>query len=92
MFVECAAAQDFRELACSLVSLQSQPLMSHAQAVAQVQTGLQLQLQFWQSQEAFTEAADLVVFVFIGDGFIPVDGAALRILQAREKFRRGSTS
>ena len=39
--------------------------MPQAQAVAQVQTGLQLQLQFWQVQEALDENVDLVGFVFM---------------------------
>ena len=41
--------------------------MSQAQAVAQVQTGLQLQLQFWQSQEALDKTLDLAGFVFMDD-------------------------
>jgi len=41
--------------------------MPQAQAVAQVQTGLQLQLQFWQLQEALDETVDLVGFVFMDD-------------------------
>ena len=41
--------------------------MSQAQAVAQVQTGVQLQLQFWQLQEALDETVDLVGFVFMDD-------------------------
>lgn len=41
--------------------------MPQAQAVPQVQTGSQLQVQFWQLHEALVETLDLVVFVFIGD-------------------------
>ena len=41
--------------------------MPQVQEVAQVQTGLQLQLQFWQAQEALDETEDLVGFVFMFD-------------------------
>lgn len=41
--------------------------MPQVQEVAQVQTGVQLQLQFWQLQEALDETVDLVGFVFMGD-------------------------
>lgn len=65
--MEVRSAQRFRELVCSPVSAQLQPAMPQVQAVAQVQTGLQLQLQFWQLQEAFAETGDLVFFVFMDD-------------------------
>jgi hypothetical protein len=61
--MEMRRAQSFRAPGCSLVSAHSQPAMPQAQTVAQVQTGWQLQLQFWQVQEAL----DLVFFVFIDD-------------------------
>lgn len=41
--------------------------MPQVQVVAQVQIGVQLQLQFWQLQESLDETVDLVGFVFMGD-------------------------
>lgn len=52
------SVQDFRDLADASCSRQSQPAMPQAQEVAQVQTGVQLQLQFWQLQEALDETVD----------------------------------
>jgi hypothetical protein len=48
-------------------SRQRQLGMPQVQDVAQVQTGLQLQLQFWQPQEALDETRELVGFVFMCD-------------------------
>ena len=67
-WVEFAAGvQDFRDFVAVPGSRQSQPAMPQAQEVAQVQTGSQLQLQFWQLQEAWDETGDLVGFVFMCD-------------------------
>ena len=60
--------------------------MPQAQAVAQVQTGLQLQS--WQLQEELDETVDFVGFVFfIGDLVSSLSTEALApILQIREFF------
>ena len=58
-------AQRFRRLA-GASSRQRQFVMPQLHAVAQVQTGLQLQLQFWQRQEALEETEDLVGLFFMG--------------------------
>ncbi|QYM78366.1 hypothetical protein K0B96_13820 [Horticoccus luteus] len=59
--------QDFRDFKGACGSRQSQPAMPQVQVVAQVQIGVQLQLQFWQLQESLDETVDLVGFVFMGD-------------------------
>lgn len=53
-----ADAQDFTELVGLSCSLQRQSAMPQAHVVAQVQTGVQLQLQFWQPHEALDETVD----------------------------------
>jgi hypothetical protein len=55
-----------RDLAAAFGSRQSQPAMPQLQEVAQVQTGVQLQEQFWQLQDAWDGTGELVGFVFIG--------------------------
>jgi hypothetical protein len=62
-----SVVQDLRDFAGAWGSRQRQPDMPQAQEVAQVQTGVQSQLQFWQRQEALDETEDLVGFVFMGD-------------------------
>jgi hypothetical protein len=62
------SVQRLLERAGPTCSLQLQPAMLQAQLVAQVQTGLQSQLQFWQVQEELDESVDSVGFVFfMGD-------------------------
>jgi hypothetical protein len=65
--------------------VQRQSDLPHAQAVAQVHTGSQLQLQSWQLQEAFNETADSVGLVFIDLVFMDGDGAANGILHGKTK-------
>ena len=64
------------------LSAQAHPIVLHEQAVLHVQTGLQLQPQFWQAQATLAEAVSLVVMFFMDEfGFNLGDGAAGPTLQ-----------
>src|SRR4051812_36024916 len=61
---DCSADQGF---AVASDWRQSQPAVPQVQEVAQVQTGVQLQLQFWPVQAALDEMMDWEGFFFMDD-------------------------
>lgn len=62
-----AVMRAYYELVGVSFSLQAQPVMPQSQAVAQVQTGVQSQVQLWQLQETLDETVEGVGFVFMDD-------------------------